>query len=198
MRADARLMGATDQMTVRTLSTLWHGGWSNHTSIPFVHIKHVRHTMGAKSARSNSAMYNVRAFKLRRMHLERDCAHMRYRAGLVPSYHPAARKRGYIPRICPASDRRASLDMSDFPAQVYALSAAARELRLTLLDNQAKVTWIDACSHTHLLEEWKALREVSVSASMRALFSESSPYLCRSTKECSMSRSRQRRNSQQR
>ncbi|TFK88633.1 hypothetical protein K466DRAFT_585386 [Polyporus arcularius HHB13444] len=49
--------------------------------------------------------------------------------------------------------------MSDFPPQVYALSAAARELRLTLLDNQAKVSWVDACSHTHLLEEWKALRE---------------------------------------
>ncbi|RDX43575.1 hypothetical protein OH76DRAFT_1409970 [Lentinus brumalis] len=49
--------------------------------------------------------------------------------------------------------------MSDFPTQVYALSAAARELRLTLLDNQAKVSWVDAYSHTHLLEEWKALRE---------------------------------------
>ncbi|KAI0715874.1 hypothetical protein C8T65DRAFT_738313 [Cerioporus squamosus] len=49
--------------------------------------------------------------------------------------------------------------MSDFPAQVHALSAAARELRLSLLDNQAKVSWIDASSQTHLLEGWKGLRE---------------------------------------
>ena len=50
--------------------------------------------------------------------------------------------------------------MSDFPAQVHALSAAARELRLSLLDNQAKISWIDAYSHTHLLEKWKEFREV--------------------------------------
>ncbi|RPD60421.1 hypothetical protein L227DRAFT_600957 [Lentinus tigrinus ALCF2SS1-6] len=49
--------------------------------------------------------------------------------------------------------------MSDFPTQVHALSTAARELRLLLLDNQATISWIDAYCHSHLLERWKGIRE---------------------------------------